>query len=157
MEHKSTQTSSSKMGKLLEECRAVPQNPGNVSGPPLVPQEPEVLSLLSLWGHLSPVCVSAPGSGFSIHDTWSLRALETDQGLLVPRFLSLGAADLMGHPVRRVAGWAGSHGPAHSRLRLREQALDTGMSFRFPQERPSTTTPWEILGMSMWVNMVCMQ
>ena len=57
---------------------------------------------------LSPIWVSAPGSGFPIHDSWPLCATETDRGLLVPGFLLLGAADLMGH---QATVWLGRQDP----------------------------------------------
>lgn len=60
MGHRSTPTSSSKTGKLLEACRAVPQNPGSVSGPLPCTLGTRGVSL-SLWGHLVPPPVPCLG------------------------------------------------------------------------------------------------
>lgn len=87
---------------------------------------------------LSSLSLSASGSGLSIHDTWLLSATETDEGLLVPKFHVLETANLTGHPSPLHSRWAGSHDPPPTCLRLREQALNTGIGYRFPHGGPNT-------------------
>lgn len=83
MEHKSTQTSSNEKRELLENAGLCPTDPRKCLKSHWTR---EVLSQ-SLWGAFlctvpSSLCALASGSGLLAHDTWPLRAAETDQGLV---------------------------------------------------------------------------